>query len=428
VQQLAEAVKQAKAWACYDCGKCTATCPIARVGGLHSPRRQVLASNLAGSPARADVARDGVLGQERESVEDATLFHCLTCALCDARCPAQVGYTGLVQKLREIAYDEGAEPDCPHGGALQSVMRMMARGDTRQNRLEWLNPPHQAKSGPDGDPGGGLKTQPEKGEVFYWTGCTMYFDALFPDLPVKTLNGTRAAVRLLNRMGIEPVVSGSERCCGHDLLWNGDRRNFELLAQHNTRLVAESGAKVLVSSCAECVRTWKLDYEPFFPGKPPRVVHLTEFLAEHAAELKPKANGRMRVTYQDPCRLCRHLDICDPPRQVLKSLPGVEFVEMRHSGAAAVCCAGGTWSHCDRFAKKIQVERLREARATGAEVIAAACPKCQIHLACAMKDPHLGSEIGMALRDIAELVDAATGGPPLQSQGPTQPRQREGNP
>jgi heterodisulfide reductase subunit D len=399
VQQLLEAASQTRAWACYDCGKCTATCPVARAGGAHSPRRQVLATNL---------------GEKQELFRGGTLFHCLTCGLCDQRCPAEVGYTGLVRKLREIARCERAEPDCPHGGALQSVMRMMAKGETRQNRLDWI--------------GEDLKTEPVQGEVFYWTGCTMYFDALFPELQVRTLDGTRAAVRLLNKLGVAPVVSPKERCCGHDLLWNGDRRNFELLAKHNTRLVAESGAKTLITSCAECLRAWKIDYEPFFEGKPPRLLHITEFLAERLEELKPRANGRVRVTYQDPCRLGRQLGIYQPPRQVLKALPGVELVEMRRTGAAAICCAGSAWSHCDRFAKRIQVERLREARATGAEVLAAACPKCRIHLVCAMKDPRLGKEIGIETRDVTELVEAAVSGRAVHSESPAGAKGKEGSP
>jgi len=69
-----------------------------------------------------------------------------------------------------------------------------------------------------------------------------------------------------------------------------------------------------------------------------------------------------------------------------------------------MCCAGGTWSHCDRFAKQIQVDRLREARATGAETLVTACPKCQIHFRCAMKDPNLEGEIEIEMRDVAELV------------------------
>jgi Fe-S oxidoreductase len=373
--ELADVAKTTRAWACYDCGKCTATCPIARAGGTYSPRRHVLATNLR---------------HQTELLNDGALFTCLTCSLCDDRCPAQVSYTALIQKLRERSYREGVEPECPHGGALQSIMRMMAQGTTKQDRLGWLT--------------GGLKIDAAKGSVFYWTGCTMYYDAFFTDFQLHTVDATRAAVRLMNALGVIPVVSPHERCCGHDLLWNGDRKNFELLARHNVQLVADSGAETLVTSCAECLRTWKLDYEPFFQGKPPRILHISEFLKERLPELKLKTDGTRRVTFQDPCRLGRHLGIYDPPRKVLSGLPGVELVEMRRSRATGLCCAGGTWSNCDRFAKKIQVDRLREARATGAEVLVTACPKCQIHFRCAMKDPNLGSEIEIEMRDVAELV------------------------
>ena len=375
LSDLASAAKAARTWACYDCGKCTATCPVARIGGAYSPRRQVLAANT----------RRG-----EDALGNFALFSCLTCALCDRRCPTGVAYTDLIRELRAVAYAEGVEPECPHGGALQSVMRMMATGGTQQDRLGWL----------DGD----LRTEPAKGAVFYWTGCTMYYDAYFPEFELKMVEGTQAAVRLMNKLGDTPVVSPEERCCGHDLLWNGDRRSFELLAEHNARLVAESGAETLVTSCAECLRTWKVDYAPFWKGKPPRMLHVAEYLAEHLPELTFQPDGAKRVTFQDPCRLGRHLGIYDPPRQVLDALPGVELVEMRRSGPAAICCAGGTWTHCDRYAKQIQVERLKEARATGAEVLVTACPKCRIHLRCAMKDPNLKGEIEIEMRDVAELV------------------------
>ncbi len=376
--ELAQTARTTRAWACYDCGKCTATCPITRAGAAYSPRRHVLATNL---------------GQRREIVENGSLFSCLTCSLCDRRCPAQVGYTQLVQRLRELSHREGVEPECPHGGALQSVMRMMATGGTQQDRMRWLSDD--------------LKTEPKAGPVFYWTGCTMYYDTFFTDFQLATLEATRAAVRLMNKLGATPVVSADERCCGHDLLWNGDRQNFERLARHNVKLVAGSGAELLVVSCAECLRTWKVDYEPFFEGKPPRIMHISELLAERMPELRFKANGRRRVTFQDPCRLGRHLGIYDPPRQTLAALPGIELAEMRRSGPAAMCCAGGTWSNCDRFAKQIQVERLREARATGAELLVTACPKCQVHFRCAMKDPNLGGEIEIEMRDVAEVVAGA---------------------
>ena len=140
----------------------------------------------------------------------------------------------------------------------------------------------------------------------------------------------------------------------------------------------------------------------------PRMVHLSELLAERLGELKFAEDGETRkVTYQDPCRLGRHLGIYDAPRAVLEAVPGAEFTEMRRSGSGALCCAGGTWSNCDRYAKKLQVERLREARATGAELLITACPKCQVHFRCAMNDPNLKDDIQIEMRDLAELAQEA---------------------
>ena len=378
MEEMAEAVRRTNAWACYDCGKCTSTCPISRSGARYSPRRHVLAANL---------------GQQQEIIQNGSLSSCLTCRLCDERCPTRVDYTQLVQMLRELTYKAGVEPECPHGGALQSIMRMMAKGGTQQDRLSWLSDD--------------LKTEMAKGEVFYWVGCSMYYDAFFPELSGGALDSNRAALKLLNKLGIKPVVSPDERCCGHDLLWNGDRQSFEALAKHNVKLVAESGAKTLVASCAECHRTWKLDYEPFFKGAPPRILHISEFLFGQVAKLAPKPRDPCKITFQDPCRLGRHLGVYDPPRQLLSALPGIEIVEMSHNKKAATCCAGGTWGNCDRYAKQIQVQRLREARATGAEVLVTACPKCRIHFACAMKDPKLSGEISIPMKDLAEVVAEA---------------------
>jgi len=373
--EIAEIAEKARAWACYDCGKCTATCPIARVGGALSPRRQVLAANL---------------GHREDIITNNALFACLTCGLCSSRCPAEVDYCELVLNLRQLAFHDGIEPECPHGGALQSMMRMMAKGKTKQDRLSWLTKD--------------LKVQHKKGDVFYWTGCTMYYDAFFPDFNITTLDATRAAIRVLNRLGVTPVVSPDERCCGHDLLWNGDRENFELLARHNVKLVESSGAKTLVISCAECLQTWKVDYQPFFETSPPKIMHITEFMQENLDNLKFKANKEHTVTYQDPCRLGRHLGIFDPPRAILEALPDITLEEMPRSGKNSICCAGATWSNCDRYAKHIQVDRLREAKSTGAKFLVTSCPKCQIHFACAMKDPNLHEEIEIPMRDIATLV------------------------
>lgn len=379
MSKLQGIAQQTNAWACYDCGKCTSSCPISRSGADYSPRRHVLSTNL---------------GAEGEITADPSIFSCLTCMQCDVRCPAEVDYTQLVRDLRTLGQSEGTvEPDCPHGGALQSVMRMMASGGPTQNRLEWLEDD--------------LETSPDTGTVFFFSGCAMYYDAFFPELEMHTVDGLKAGVRVLNQLGYQPVVSSEERCCGHDLLWNGDRENFEQLARHNVELVKASGADLLVTSCAECLRTWKIDYEPFFEGVRPQMVHLTELAAEKLDKLQLESTGEQKLTYQDPCRLGRHLGIFDAPRKLLEAVPDVELVEMPRHGNRALCCAGGTWSSCDRFAKKIQVDRLQEARGTGADVMVTACPKCQVHFKCAMKGHEGADGLSIEMWDIAEVIASA---------------------
>ncbi len=368
---LADLRRTTRAAVCAECGKCTAVCPLAACGGFSA--RAIACQHLD-----EEIAGNGI-----------GIRRCLTCGSCDLRCPQGVRFMELVRGVRELSPREVSEA-CPHGGALQACMRIMSRGGAAQSRLGWLTDD--------------LRTEPRTGEVFLWTGCAPYFDAFFSDLSLELVESSRAAVRVLNRLGVVPVVSADERCCGHDLLWNGDRESFELLAKHNVALVAESGARTLVTPCAECLRTWKLDYQPFLRGRALQVQHLSEFLAERLPELRLREGGRRRVTFQDPCRLGRHLGIYEPPRRLLAALPGIELAEMPRSGPRAACCAGGTWTHCDRFAKEIQVERLREARATGAAALVTACPKCRIHFACAMRDPQHREEIGIEMRDLAELV------------------------
>ena len=202
MNELARAAKEAHALGCLDCGKCTASCPIPLVGADYSPRRHVISA---------------IQGDRDLTKEDGSIFQCLTCSQCDQRCPAGVDYTGLIMKLRSLAFKDGTVPECPHGGAMQSIMRMMAGGGTQQDRMGWVTED--------------LKTQTQTGDVFFWTGCTMYYDAFFPEFGVNTLAGSQASVKLLNSIGVDPVVSPEERCCGHDLLWNGDLKHFEALAK-----------------------------------------------------------------------------------------------------------------------------------------------------------------------------------------------------
>jgi Fe-S oxidoreductase len=330
---------------------------------------------------------------------------CLTCGSCEERCPEGVRYSEYVRGLRGLA-PAGDRRPCPHGELLQSAARMMAAPRPPSRGLEWV--------------GDDLEIA-EEGEIALFVGCLPFFDVLFRrELGLETLEIARSAIRLLNRLDIRPVVLAEERCCGHDLLWNGERETFQALAEANAEAFEARGVKRILTTCAECCRTWRLDYATGVPGYRPRVEHLAEFIAERleAGELAPKAGSARRITYQDPCRLGRHLGETAAPRRVLDAVSpngeGGGLVEMEHSGRDAFCCGTSGFVHCDAQSRRLQVERLDSATRTGADTLVTACPKCLIHFRCAQGEDRIRgrSSSSIEVEDLtvlaAERLDRAT--------------------
>ena len=138
---------------------------------------------------------------------------------------------------------------------------------------------------------------------------------------------------------------------------------------------------------------------------------ILDFSKLEAGKLEFKSDLGMKVTYQDPCRLGRYMGVFDAPRSVLEAMPGVELVEMEHYGPDAICCGVSSWISCGSTAKSIQMARIAEAKATGADVMVTACPKCQIHFRCALsgKVPTDKSAVDIPVEDFTSLVAKALG-------------------
>jgi len=205
----------------------------------------------------------------------------------------------------------------------------------------------------------------------------------------------------LNHLNIEPQVLEEERCCGHDQLWEGDRDTFRALAEINIEKLKESGAQRVITTCPECARTLKVDYPEFVADHGLQILHLVEFLATQ--ELTLTSDHDSTITYQDPCNLGRHMGVYNEPREILADL-GYDIVEMQRSHNAALCCGTSCWRACGQVSKSIQVERLKEAKATGAETLVTNCIKCQIHFKCAQNDPIIGDQIDIEIRDLTTIV------------------------
>ena len=381
---LEDIIQDTKTYYCLECGKCSSLCPIARYDPQYSPRVMV---------------EHALLGLEQEIVYNKKLFSCFTCYACQPKCPSDVDYPAFIQKARVLATAAGQQGDYAHAGTLQSITKLMAKSPLNQHRLEWLNNKD------------GYHTS-EKSEVMLFIGCSPYFEPVFDDIPVRTLDVAMASLKVLNSLGIEPLVHPGERCCGHDALWLGDVETFQKLAEHNAAIVKDSGVKKVIFFCPECYRTFKLDY-PKYVKLDCEVMHISELLAQRLETNGLRFNEvKKKVTYQDPCRLGRHLGLYEVPRKVLSAIPGIELIEMEHSKEESICCGTSCFTNCDSYSKQIRVERLLEAKGTGAESLITSCPKCQTHFRCAManKGEEKGPDIEIEVMDLVNLVASAMGG------------------
>ena len=353
---LEDIIQETKTYYCLECGKCTSICPIARYDSAFSPRMMI---------------ENALLGFEDELVLNQKLFSCLTCYTCQQKCPSDIDFPIFVRKARSIAQDTGQHGICAHSGQLQSLARLMTSPAIKQKRLEWLSQECRVS---------------ENSDVLLWVGCAPYFAPIFEDIKFNALDIIRASLKTLNLLGIEPKLLPNEKCCGHDALWTGDIETFKKLAEHNASQIKEAGVKKIVFSCPEGYRTFKLDY-PNYVDLGCEVQHISELLVEKIGQNGVKFKEiKKKVTYQDPCRLGRHLGVYDAPRKVLESIPGIELVEMKHSGLESICCGTSAFTNCDSYSNMLRAERLSEAVETGADILITACPKCQTHFRCAMMD------------------------------------------
>jgi Fe-S oxidoreductase len=275
---------------------------------------------------------------------------------------------------------------------LQTVMELQTQG-AKQKKTDWARQAGKIAA---------------TGDVFFFVGCMPYFNVIFRDLGVDSLSIGRNVIKILNAAGIEPVVSDEEACCGHDMLWNGNPEMFKKLAAKNLELIRSSGAKKVVFSCPEGYYTFKNHYPQYFGDLGFEVVHFYDYLEKMIADGALKlANGAKSYTYHDPCRLGRMAKIYDSPRSILKALAGGEFKEMERNRENAVCCGTTGWANCSSCSRQIQVERLKEAKATGSQILVTACPKCQIHLSCALEN----LDMKMEIKDLTTLITESMAAP-----------------
>ncbi len=388
VKQLAEID------ACTRCGNCLDLCTAALSSNnvSISPKKKMEKLKKALNVEFGILAK--ILNRKLTKEEIKTLsvaaYSCTLCSRCEVDCHLNIKLQDTWLKLREILTGENQYPEIL--GTLRNRLKKAKNVsfDTNEGRVDWIN---KLQDIPD------HKYIKEKAEVIYFVGCVSSFSPRVFKIP-------RAAVQIFKTAGVDFGLLGDEEwCCGFPLLTSGFREDFIEFAEHNIDRINATGAKYLVTSCPSCFHMWKHTYgEHNLKDKMNfEVMHSVQFVYKLAKDNKIKLNPIQKtVTYHDPCDLGRSSGVYSEPRELIKMIPGIKFVELANNKQRTTCCGGGgnVEASDPELSSKIAGMKAEEIKETGADIIVTSCQQCvrTIQQICRKK------KIKIKVRDLIQLV------------------------
>jgi len=379
--------------ACTRCGRCQDNCPAYLTGKTLSPKKVILdlKNHLQETYPVPLVVKPISSPKDmiREVVTDEALWDCTTCGACQEACPVFIEHVDkMVEMRRNVVLTSQRLPDTVQGTLRNMEIRGHPWRGTEHVRDGWFK-------------GKGIKQLSEAGhtEWLYWVGCS-------GALVDRNIEVTKALAHVLTAGGIDFAVLGLEEgCCGDPARRMGNELQFQMMAQKNIETLKKYDVKKIIIQCPHGFEVFKNEY-PHFGGEY-QVFHCSEIINLLLKKGQIKLSGAIEntVTYHDPCYLGRYNSIFDPPREILKSTPGLIVTEMKKSRQNSFCCGGGgghVWMD-EPVGEKINQIRLKQAIESSAEIVATACPFC-----LQMFDDAIRSlESSLKTMDIVELVAKA---------------------
>jgi Fe-S oxidoreductase len=378
--------------ACTECGRCQEACPANMSEKPLNPKKIILRlQKQMRKEARLPPNEKFSMDLIGEAVTEEEIWSCTTCLACVKKCPVFVEPMKKILDLRRyiILTESRISPE------IERVYRNLEwygdpLGMGKINRDELVQSIQIRKIEKDGPT-----------EFLFWVGCQGYFHN-------RNQRTVSTLVRLLQRLNLKFTILGREEtCCGDIARRTGNEYLFKKMAEENIELFERKGITKIVTHCPHCLNVFKNEYPQL--GWKIAVSHSTEILKELIDEILPslKSDIIKRVTFHDPCYLSRYNGIASEPRSLLRSIPGLEVVEMRQSKEETFCCGaggGGAWLG-RQIGKRMNEMRVEQALRTKVDYLVAACPYCLNMLEDGMKG--LLNKGTLQFIDIIELLDRA---------------------
>ena len=353
---------------CYQCGTCTAICP------MNVPVRSIM--------------RGAQVGIKELAVREA-LWFCATCKQCEVACPRGVDITGVIHSLRGVSYKERKAPARLESALWRVYEEGTAWEGKKSERGRWAE-------------GLDVKVGKPAKHLLYLD------DAASFDPRLQRI--AQSLVRIFNAAGVDFAVLGEkEKSSGDEVYQIGEESFMEELVQSNIEAFKSIGADDIITVSPHSNGVFREVYPKY--GTIPPVLHYTEFLSGMVDQglVKPghvQSGEGFVVTYHDPCYLGRYGGVYEEPRKILESVPGVRLNEMDDNRSDALCCGGGGGGmYVESAGERPSHRRVAQAEESGASVMATACPFCLLNFEDGVKTA--GSNI--KIRDVAEIVAGLIG-------------------
>lgn len=365
---------------CIECLSCLSACPVLTdTEEFAGPYFMRYLSKFALDP------RD--CGDRAQTGFDEGLYCCTSCGKCVEVCPKEINtFGGAIEKLREISCQEGIGPLPPHKTIKELIEKTgrsvepLGEGEMGDGFIKFVSE-HGGKGLWDEDfekSAVDVKAEERKPKIAFFTGCMI--DYRLPEVGL-------ALIDVLKKQGIDVIVPKNQICCGSPMIRTGQTDIVEEIVKKNEEVFKDYD--LILTVCAGCGATLKNDYPKY--GVKFNVMEISDFLADklNIEDMKPL---NMRVTYHDPCHLARGQGIREEPREILRKIKGLEFVEMEEPDR---CCGsgGGVRAGKPEVAAKMGERKVEMIKKLDADAVITICPFCEYHIRDSLKKEGLDVEV-----------------------------------